>query len=140
VEGDILRVRKNNALNSIEKINHILSLILGRLEENRRLLVVIMDYLFFLSKSGSDPDTRIRRRTLRMRHILATIMIDGIRAGEIHPVNVRDMDNLFYGLIESAIFRLVVLKRTSVEELKKAMELAITQVRTVVNAPVFCNN
>jgi AcrR family transcriptional regulator len=140
VEGDILRVRKNSALNSIEKINQILTLILGRLEENRMLLVVSMDYLFFLSKSGSDPDTRVRRRTLRMRHILASIMIDGIRAGEIHPINVRDMDNLLYGLIESAIFRLVVLRRTSVEELKKAVELAISQIQAVVNNPVFCNN
>jgi AcrR family transcriptional regulator len=140
VEGDLLRVRKNSTLNSIEKINQILTLILGRLEENRRLLVVSMDYLFFLSKGGSDPDIRVRRRTMRMRHILATIMIDGMRAGEIRAINVRDMDNLLYGLIESAIFRLVVLKRASVEELKKAMELAITQLQTVVNAPVFCNN
>jgi hypothetical protein len=75
-----------------------------------------------------------------MRHILATIMIDGIRAGEIRPINVRDMDNLLYGLIEAAIFRLVVLKRSSVEELKKAVELIIYQIRTVVNNPIFCDN
>jgi AcrR family transcriptional regulator len=140
VEGDLLRVRKDSTLNSVEKINQIFSLILGRLEESRRLLIVSMDYLLFLSKSSSEPGTRVRRRTVRMRHILANIMIDGIQAGEIRPINVRDMDNLLYGLIESAIFRLVVLKSTSVEDLKKAVELAITQVRTVVNAPTFCNN
>jgi AcrR family transcriptional regulator len=140
VEKDLLRVKRNNSLSNIEKINQIIALILGRMEESRRLLSVSMDYLLFLSRSGSDPDTRIRRRTLRARHILATMIIDGIRDGEIRPVNVRDMDNLLYGLIEAAIFQLVVLKRTSVEELKKAVGLALYQVRAVVNNSIFCDN
>jgi hypothetical protein len=140
VESDLQQVRKNSALNSTEKIKQILILIIGRLEDNRRLLVVSMDYLFFLAKSGSDPETRVRRRTVRMRHILASIMIDGMQAGEIRPVNVHEMDSLLYGLIEAAIFRLVVLRCTTVEELKKAVELAISQIRTVVNNPGFCNN
>jgi AcrR family transcriptional regulator len=140
VEKDLLRVKRDNSLGNIEKINRIITLILGRMEESRRLLSVSMDYLLFLSKSGSDPDTRIRRRTLRLRHILATMIIDGIRDGEIRPVNVRDLDNLLYGLIEAAIFRLVVLKRPSVAELKKAVELALYQIRTVVNNSIFCEN
>jgi hypothetical protein len=52
-------------------------------------------------------------------------VIDGIRAGELAPINVRAADDLLYGLIESAIFRLVVLKRPSVGELKQAVEMAV---------------
>jgi AcrR family transcriptional regulator len=129
VENDLCRVRRNQELNSIDKLIQVLSLIIDRLEENRRLLSVVLNYLLYLSKSDSNPDHRVRRRTIRMRHILATMVIDGIRVGEIAPLNVRTADDLFYGLFESAIFRLVVLKRPSVGDLKKAAELAIRQLR-----------
>ncbi|AEF85893.1 transcriptional regulator, TetR family [Treponema primitia ZAS-2] len=130
VERDLQRVRKNNDLNSPEKIIKVIILIIERLEENRRLLSVVLNYLLYLSKSDSDPDQRVRRRTIRLRHILASMMIEGIRVGEIKPVNVRTMDDLLYGLIETALFRLVVLKRSDVGELKKAVEQAIGQIRT----------
>jgi AcrR family transcriptional regulator len=134
VESDLLRVRKNKRLDSVEKITNIITLIIERLEENRRLLSVVLDYLLYLSKNDSDPDSRVRRRTIRMRHILATMLIEGIRAGEIKPVNVRIVDDLLYGLIETAIFRLVVLKRSSVGELKKAVEMTVQQLRVRTRA------
>jgi hypothetical protein len=67
----------------------------------------------------------VRKRTIRLRHILAGIVIDGIRKGELPPVNVRVTDDLLYGLIESAIYRLVVLGRDSVSEVVHAAELAV---------------
>jgi AcrR family transcriptional regulator len=126
VEAIILDVNKDTELNSIRKIIKVLTVIIEKFEENRRLLKVILDYLLYLSKSDTNPDQRVRRRTLRLRHILATMVIDGIRRGEILPMNVRTADDLLYGLLESAIFRLAVLKRNSVEELKQAVELAVT--------------
>jgi AcrR family transcriptional regulator len=131
VENDLYRVRKNKELNSIDKLIQVMSLTIDRLEENRRLLSVVLNYLLYLSKSDSNPDYRVRRRTIRMRHILASMVIEGIRAGELTPINVRTVDDLLYGLLESAIFRLVVLKRPSVGDLKKAAELAIRQLRAV---------
>jgi hypothetical protein len=111
----------------VEKITRILLVILEQLEESRRLLSVVLDFLLNLSKSGTAPDSRIRRRTVRLRHFLATMVIDGIRAGEIAPINIRAADDLLYGIIESAIFRLVVLKRDSVNELKHSVSLAVGQ-------------
>ncbi|MDR2758887.1 MAG: TetR/AcrR family transcriptional regulator [Spirochaetaceae bacterium] len=129
LEQDITGVRENKSLNCSDKLLQVISLILDRLEENRRLLRVILDFLLYLSKSDADPEIRVRRRTLRLRHIIATMMIEGIRSGEIKAVNVRTADDLLYGLIESAIFRLVVLKRPSAKELKQAVELTISQIR-----------
>jgi hypothetical protein len=86
---------------------------------------VVLNYLLHLSKSGTDPDYRVRKRTIRLRHILAGIVIEGIRKGELPPMNVRVVDDLLYGLIESAIYRLVVLGRPSVSELIQAAELAV---------------
>jgi AcrR family transcriptional regulator len=129
LEQDLLRVRKDRDLNSIEKLARIISLIFERLEKNAQLLSVALNYLLYLSKSDSNPDYKVRRRTIRMRHILASMLIEGIRAGEIKNINVRAMDDLLYGLIETAIFRLTVLKRSGTGELKKAVEQALNQIR-----------
>jgi AcrR family transcriptional regulator len=127
VEGDISRVREDKTLSSVDKIIRILTEIVERLEANSRLLLVILDYLLHLSRSNSDPNYRVRRRTLRLRHILASMVIDGIRAGEIASVNIKTADDLFYGLIEAAIFRLVVLKRKSAGDLKESIVLVVRQ-------------
>jgi AcrR family transcriptional regulator len=136
IERDISGVREEKGLDCADKLFRVISLVLDRLEENRRLLRVILDFLLSLSKSDTEGETRVRRRTLRLRHILATIMIEGIRAGEITAVNVRTADDLLYGLIEAAIFRLVVLKRPSAGELKQAVALTIKQMQ-ITHPPAF---
>ena len=135
VESDLVSVKADLVLGTAEKLVKVMETILDRLEENRRLLVVVLNYLMHLAKSGTDPDYRVRKRTIRLRHILATIVIDGIRAGELPPVNVRVADDLLYGLIESAIFRLVVLGRPSVAELKGAVGLAVERIARGETAP-----
>jgi AcrR family transcriptional regulator len=129
MEENLIRVRKSKNINCADKLIRVLSFIIDRLEENRRLLSVILNYLLHRSGDNSNPDDRVRRRTIRLRHILATMMIEGIRAGEIRPVNIRAADDLLYGLIESAIFRLVVLKHPSAAELKQAVEMAVRQLQ-----------
>jgi AcrR family transcriptional regulator len=132
MEENLHRVRKNKNLNCADKLIRVLSFIIDRLEENRRLLSVILNYLLHRAGGGSNPDYRVRRLTIRLRHILATMMIEGIRAGEIYPVNIRAADDLLYGLIESAIFRLVILKHSSAAELKQAAETAIRRLQPAV--------
>ncbi|MDR1444839.1 MAG: TetR/AcrR family transcriptional regulator [Treponema sp.] len=125
VEADLTRVRSDTSLNMVDKIIRVLSRIIDLLEKNRRLLVVILDYLFHISGNGGDPNYRVRRRTLKLRHILATMVIDGIKAGEIVKMNVKSVDDLLYPLIESAIFRLTVLKQETVSDLKNSAALAV---------------
>jgi AcrR family transcriptional regulator len=129
VEKDILEAKENRELNYADKITRILTVVLDQLEESRCFLSVILNFLINLSKGDMNPDNRIRRRTVRLRHFLATIVIDGIRAGEIAPIDVRAADDLLYGIIESAIFRLVVLKHDSIGELKSVVSLAVDQLR-----------
>jgi AcrR family transcriptional regulator len=127
LEGDLIRVHHDNTLNSVEKLTQVITVIIDRLEENRLLLSVILNYLLYISRNDSDPDSLVRRRTIRLRHILATMVIEGIRANELAPINVRTADDMLYGLIESAIYRLVILKRSSVGELKQTVALAVQQ-------------
>jgi len=125
LEGNIAEIRKTKESHS-EKLVKVMTLIIERLEENRRLLSVVLNYLVFMSKGDYDPGDRVRRRTVRMRRIFATMLIDGIKAGEFAPtINIKDANELLYSFFEAAIFRMVVLRRSSVEELKDAIRLAV---------------
>jgi AcrR family transcriptional regulator len=130
VEEELHTVRKDSGLSYPEKLKRTIFLILETFEENKRLLSVILDYLLYLAKSAPSSESinsRLRRRTIRLRHILATMVIDGIKAGEIKKVDVRTVDDLFYGLIEAAIFHLAVLKRPSVGDMQDVVALIVEQ-------------
>ena len=126
LEGTIVDIRKAKDLTHTEKLIQVMLVIIERLEENRRLLSVVLNYLVFMSKGDYDPNDRVRRRTVRMRRILATMLIEGIKAEEFIPhLNLKDANELLYSLVEAAIFRMVVLRRSSVEEIKDAIKLAV---------------
>ena len=125
LEGNIAEIRREKTLSHTAKLIQVMTVIIERLEENCRLLSVVVNYLF-MSKSDYDPGDRVRSRTVRMRRILATMLIDGIKAGEfILDLNIKDANELLYSFFEAAIFRMVVLRRSSVEELKDAIKLAV---------------
>ena len=67
-----------------------------------------------------------RRRTVRLRHILATMLIEGIKSGEFSPsIKVKEANELFYSFVEAAAFRMVVFRRPSVEEIKDSIKLVM---------------
>jgi len=126
LEGNIAEIRKAKNFSNTEKLIQVMTVIIERLEENRRLLSVVLNYLIFMFKGDYDPGDRVRRRTVRMRRVLATMLIEGIKAGEFTPqLNLKDANELLYSFFEAAIFRMVVLRRGSVEELKDAIKLAV---------------
>jgi AcrR family transcriptional regulator len=126
-DEDIQVIRSDTSLGSVEKITKVLSDIFRHLEENRRLLSVILDYLLHLSKNGGDPEQRVRRRTLKLWHILASLVIEGIKSGELKKINIKAADEYFYSLVEAAIFRLVVLQKKTVGDLSKTAAFAVKQ-------------
>ena len=126
LENEISEIRKKKALSHSGKLTGVMTVIIDRLEENSRLLSVVVDYLLNSTKGGFDPSSRVRRRTVRLRHILTTMLIEGIKAGEFAPsINVKEANELLYSFLESAVLRMVVLRRTSVDEIKPAVKLAV---------------
>jgi AcrR family transcriptional regulator len=126
-EEGIKTIRSDDSLDSIERITRVLLYIFKLLEENRRLLQIIFDYLQHISKSNADTEQRVRRRTLKLRHILTSLVIAGIKSGELKPINIKTADDYLYNLIEAAIFRLVVLQRKTVGDLRKTAAFAVKQ-------------
>jgi AcrR family transcriptional regulator len=127
LEEDILLTLSDSSLDSVEKIIEVLMKIFGHIEENRLLLSVILDYLLHISKGSGNPAKPVRRRTLRLRHILSSLMIEGIKSGKLKPVNVKTADDYLYSFIEAAIFRLAVLRQETVGDLRETALFAVKQ-------------
>jgi len=116
--GDTSRSCKERLLAVLEGIVH------GCIE-NRQLFQVILAYLIQVQKTGKNPGDRVRRRIVRLRHLLSTLLIEGKKNGEFKSINVKAANEMFYSLIESAIFRLAVLDQKTVDEMLSSLQLAV---------------
>ena len=125
LEADVLGITGKETLSDSEKVSAILDLILQRCAEQRRLLSVIFGYLDHYRKAGGDPDERVRRRTIRMRHILSALVISGMQSGEFRKMPIRASTDLMYALIEAAIFKIVILGKSDVGTLSDAGRLVV---------------
>ena len=72
--GDTSRSCKERLLAVLEGIVH------GCIE-NRQLFQVILAYLIQIQKTGKNPGDRVRRRIVRLRHLLSTLLIEGKKNG-----------------------------------------------------------
>lgn len=124
VEKD-LRVMMDSDLPHSERLQSVMHTIIDRCTENRRLFNVVLTYLLQAQKTGKDPDSRVKRRTIRLRHLISQLLIAGKDAGEFNIRNVKDANELFYGLIESAIFRIAILDHQNADDIKVAITLAV---------------
>jgi len=136
LEADIREISALESQSITDKLSNILTLILDRCVEQRRLLSVIFGYLDHIRKAGGDPDERVRRRTIRMRHILSTLLILGIQSGEFRRMSVKAATDLVYSLIEAAIFRIVILGKSDTGSLKESGRLVIDGMKAVSNVRI----
>lgn len=125
LEKSLLETMGDTTLSSVEILKQFTIKIINKCVDNRRLFNVVLTYLLQLQKTGKNPGERVRRRTIRLRHLLSKIIIDGINKGEFKDVNVKACNEMFYSLIESTVFRLAILDSENVEELFPSIELAI---------------
>ena len=125
LEVSLSAILADQALTTEETLRQILNKIIDYCEESQKLFIVLLSYFMQLKKSGIDIEEKIRRRVVRLRHLLSTIMIRGIQNKEFKNMNVKDMNELLYGLIESAIFRLTVLNQKDISDIRKTLDLAV---------------
>lgn len=117
-------------LSAAEKLRRMLFTILDACAANKKLFQVLLAYLIQLQKSGKDPNERVRRRVVKLRHTISSLIIQGIGAGELKSdLNVKTANDMLYGLIESAIFRVAVLGQNSCDKAKASVSLALNEFR-----------
>jgi AcrR family transcriptional regulator len=125
LESSIMEIVNNKELSSEECLRQMMMKIVDGLETNKKLFSVLLAYLMQLQKSGINPHDRVVRRVLRLRHVMTTVIIRGMKAGEFKNLNVHDTNDMFYGLIESAIFRLAVLAQDNIDDVRATLNLAV---------------
>lgn len=135
LEADIKALGADSSRSYADRLTAIVGMVLEGCAANRRLLAVILDYLDHQRASGGNPDERVRRRTIRMRHILAGVLIEGQRAGEFGPFSVKEAGDLLYALIEAAIFRIAVLDRPDAGGLAASASLLARGLASPLAAP-----
>ncbi len=116
-------VHAGEAESSCEILTRLSSLVIDRCIDQAKLLSVIVGYIEHARKSGTDVSDRVRRRTIRMRHIISGVVIQGQKRGELRKVPVGAVSDFFYGLVETAIFRVAILGVSDFTDLKAAMKL-----------------
>ena len=125
VETNLKEIMADSSLSSEAALRMVLSNLTDACESNKKLFSVLLNYLMQLKKSGVDTSERVRRRVIRVRHLLSTIIIKGIQKGEFKELNVKDVNETLYGLMESAIFRIAVLNQDDVADIKAALNTTV---------------
>jgi len=129
LEASVRSVAASEAMAAPEKLTRIIALILGVCVEQKRMLVVIMDYFYHIRKSNADTAERIKRRTIRMRHIISGIIIAGEKRGEFIHMPVKTATDLLYALIETALLRVSSLGRTDISDLEAAAAFFVERIK-----------
>ena len=130
LEREILDICNDFKRDQADKIADIVAKVVETFAAHKRLLTVILDYLGHMRASGGDPDERVRRRTIRLRHIIIGLLIDGQKKGDFAPFSVKAAGDLVYALIETAIFRIAVLGHADAESLVEGARLFASSLRS----------
>lgn len=129
IEVQLMEFIQNKELSASDCLRKMMFLVLDECKENHKLFNVVLSYLLTLQKSGINPAERVRRRVIRLRHLISLLIIRGNNSNEFNNVNIKDTNELLYGLIESAIFRIAVLGQSSIDEVYGAIDLAINKLK-----------
>ena len=126
MELDLKAIIEDEALSAHDALYKMVMLIIDYCEQNLKLFNVLHAYLLQLKKSKENPKEKINRRIIRLRHLLSTVIIRGIKSGEFKKdLNVHSVVELIYILVESTIFRIGVLEEADLSEVRKAAKPAI---------------
>lgn len=125
LEAEVQTILVDESLSAKECLIKMMRKLIDGCLENANLFYVLLNYLFQLQKSGVDTTERISRRIIRIQHLMNTVVIRGIKNGEFLNIPVNEINNLFYSLIESAIFRLSVLHSLPIDQIYNSINLAV---------------
>jgi AcrR family transcriptional regulator len=133
LETEMVRVELDPSKPVIERILAVFGSVVDTLADQRTFLAVILEYLMHLRVSGTAPEEKILRRTIRVRHHFTLLVNEGRASGELRSgFSGAALNSLLYGLIEAAAFRVSAYKSAriaEVDELKSAARLALEGIK-----------
>ncbi len=130
IESRLVEIINDESLGADECLRRVMAWILGECGNYHRLFKVLLPYLLSIEKSGIDPGERVRRRVIRIKHILSGVIIRGQNDGVFKKVPISTLNDLLYSAVETAMFRISVLNKNSTDDLVQMVNLAIDGVLT----------
>ncbi len=125
MELSIKEIVTDESLTAEQALRKMADIIVDYCEQNIKMFSVLLVYLLQLKKTGVDTNEKVRRRVIKLRHLISTLIIRGIQNGEFKNVNVHQVNELIYCLVESSIFRIAVLNQPAIPEIRSSINMAI---------------
>ena len=125
LEQGFLKIIKDSNINAEQCLRTIVSDSVDLCSKNKGLFEVLIPYLTSLYKTGDNVYERVRRRIIRLNHLMTQIMIRGQKIGEFGDFSIKAANGLLLGLIMEAVFKMAVLHNDDTEGIKESLNLAI---------------
>lgn len=130
VEKELMNIISNKDLNAIDCLKNTINKIFDICEENKQLFTVLLSYLIQLQKSGADVNEKVTRRVIKIQHLLTIVILRGQNNGEIKKnLSVKDINDLLYSLMESAIFKLSVLDKKKLDNIRQTVNFTVDLIK-----------
>lgn len=130
VEKELMNIISNQNLNAIDCLKNTINKIFDICEENKQLFTVLLSYLIQLQKSGADVNEKVTRRVIKIQHLLTIVILRGQRNGEIKKeLSIKELNDLFYSLMESAIFKLAVLDKKNLDNIRQTINFTVDLIK-----------
>jgi AcrR family transcriptional regulator len=125
VENEIQNACAEAGLDAVQKLTRTIKIILDRIEKNKKLLTVVLDFLINIHNDSEELNYHLRKRTIRFRHIISGLVIDGVQSGDLREIDLTAVNDMFFSLLEAAIFELAVFKRKDLKHILPSYEKII---------------
>lgn len=125
LEKQLLQIIRDKDMATSDCLKKVMDVILDECEKHTKLFKILLVYLIQIQKTGENAGELIARRVIRVEHLLNMIMIRAQNSGELHVESLKDMTDLMYSLLESAIFNLAVEGRENLSESRHLIHFTI---------------
>ncbi|MBO4320629.1 MAG: TetR/AcrR family transcriptional regulator [Treponema sp.] len=125
LEKQLLQIIRNKELSTSDCLKNVMDAILDECEKHTKLFKILLVYLIQIQKTGENAGDLIARRVIRVEHLLNMIIIRAHDNGELQGDSIKDVVDLMYSLLESAIFTQAVEGKDNLSENRHLIHFTI---------------
>lgn len=93
--------------------------VIDEIYRKREFFLAIFDFVFSMVRAGENMTGRIALFTDGLKHVYRKLLAEGVRTGEISGnLNPQEMADVFFSLMESNSFRMLLATETTPEAAK----------------------
>lgn len=128
MEKELMLVVQDESLSAESCLRKLFDVMLSFCEARSQLFKVLLAYLLQLQKTQVSVEEHVRRRFIRLQHLITGIIIKGQRSGEFEILPIKMVDDMLYAILEDSVFRLTVLGKADLNEMKSMASFAIDRI------------